>query len=116
MSTMTADFAALCAAIDQGDDSALPVLADLLEEQIDPRAAGLRRLWAHGKASRPVKSNYTRTLWVWYSDETGHNYLPNAPAEHQIPGVWLPRYSPAWGYHATRSLAFLAASVPNGDL
>ena len=40
------DQAALCATIDAGDDSALPILADALEEASDPRAAGLRRLVA----------------------------------------------------------------------
>ncbi len=37
------DIAALCAAIDDGDDSALPILADALEEAGDPRAGGLRK-------------------------------------------------------------------------
>lgn len=38
----TPDAIALLAAIDAGDDSCLPILADLLEEAGDPRAAGLR--------------------------------------------------------------------------
>jgi len=42
--THTADLNRLLAALDAGDDSVLPVLADLLEEQGDRRAAGLRRL------------------------------------------------------------------------
>lgn len=41
--TTTTDYAALCAAIDAGDDGALLPLADWLEETGDPRAAGMRR-------------------------------------------------------------------------
>lgn len=43
MTTMTPTIAALCAALDAGDDPVLPILADALEEAGDPRAAGLRR-------------------------------------------------------------------------
>ena len=43
MTTTTEDITRLCAAIDGGDDSALPILADALEEAGDPRAPGLRR-------------------------------------------------------------------------
>ena len=42
MTISTPDVLALCQAIDEGDDSALPALADALEEMDDPRAAGLR--------------------------------------------------------------------------
>lgn len=52
MTTTDHDLVALCAAIDAGDDSALPVLADLLEERGDPRAVGLRR-FAHRPATDP---------------------------------------------------------------
>lgn len=49
--TDTADFAALCAAIDEGDDGQLPILADWLNDAGDPRAGGaaevLSRLAAH---------------------------------------------------------------------
>jgi len=40
--TTALDIAALCAAIDAGDDGVLPILADALEEAQDARAAGLR--------------------------------------------------------------------------
>jgi len=69
--TMTSDFLALCAAIDAGDDSALPALADWLEEAGDPRAAGLRR-FAHRPAleidAQPCRM---AGLWAWHilSDE-----------------------------------------------
>lgn len=41
---MTPDMSAMCLAIDDGDDSALPDLADALEEAGDKRAEGLRRI------------------------------------------------------------------------
>ena len=42
MLTLTPDVLALVAAIDGGDHTALPTLADALEEAGDPRADGLR--------------------------------------------------------------------------
>lgn len=42
---LSTDALALCAAIDAGDDSALPILADCLEEAGDPRASGLRLIY-----------------------------------------------------------------------
>lgn len=42
---------AFCAAIDAGDDSLLPILADLLEETGDARAAGLRAVCCAGQAT-----------------------------------------------------------------
>lgn len=79
--TLTADIAALCAAIDQGDDEALPALADAMEDAGDPRAAAIRRMTAHGprweRDYRPAKCEADRTHarrngrdgWGWLSDE-----------------------------------------------
>ena len=39
---LSSDIAQLCLVIDAGDDSALPALADALEEAGDARAAGMR--------------------------------------------------------------------------
>ncbi len=38
------DIEALCRAVDQGDDSALAILADAMEEAGDGRSEGLRRI------------------------------------------------------------------------
>lgn len=59
------DITALRAAIDQGDDTVLPFLADALEDAGDPRTAGLRRAlrlgfkpeagWGHWRVSRNAR-------------------------------------------------------------
>jgi hypothetical protein len=54
---------ALCSAIDAGDDSALPILADALEEAGDPRADGVRLVVA-GRYE-PARN------WTEFDDEAG---------------------------------------------
>lgn len=67
-------FLALTVAIDDGDDACLPVLADLLEEAGDARAAGLRGIGNR----RPERNSWIASitdlsgpltegppLWVW---------------------------------------------------
>lgn len=61
MTTTDTTIAALCAAIDAGDDTALGPLADALEEQGDPRAAGLRVVAGRGK--RPAYQWGGRCRW-----------------------------------------------------
>lgn len=46
--TLTNDMLALCAAIDAGDHSVIPILADCLEDLDDPAAAGLREIISLG--------------------------------------------------------------------
>ena len=53
----------LCAAIDAGDDSAILILADALEEKGDPRAAGLR-LVGDRRPFRPYSPS-GKTRWEW---------------------------------------------------
>ncbi len=68
MTALSLDAAALCAAIDAGDDTALAPLADALEEAGDGRAAGLRRLddpsiLLDNGAARPTSS---ASGWSWW--------------------------------------------------
>ncbi len=62
------DAVALRTAIDQGDDSAMPALADLLEEVGDPRADGLRRVLQRMRCpygvGGSVEAGWTRTARV----------------------------------------------------
>jgi hypothetical protein len=59
---------ALCSAIDAGDDSALPILADALEEAGDPRADGVRLVVA-GRYE-PAR-NGVGCYWTEFDDEAG---------------------------------------------
>lgn len=46
--TLTNDMVAMCAAIDAGDHSVVPILADCLEDLGDPATAGLREIISLG--------------------------------------------------------------------
>ncbi len=85
---LSPDALALCADIDGGDDSALPILADELEICSDPRAAGLRELIGKpflpgGALPRPGPSWAYPGEWYW---EQGYAHFggPRLPG-----GVWL---------------------------
>jgi hypothetical protein len=73
MTALEQSIAGLCAAIDAGDDSVLPILADALEDAGDPRADGLRLVgdrqperntWiANIDADAPLQEG--SPLWLW---------------------------------------------------
>lgn len=84
--TATQDIAALCAAIDAGDDTAVSPLADAMEEAGDPRAAGLR-LRHRSELKRSPKGT-----WYWLPPSWGSDWIPERL-----------RYG-----HPSRSAAFLA--------
>lgn len=95
-------FAALCAALDAGDDTALPILADALEEADSPLSAGLRAI---PPDARPLHS-LDRT-WRWFSAgwwEDDRSTVAEAVFNR------LPAGSPGatWRDYPTRSAAFLA--------
>lgn len=110
------DIAALCAAIDAGDDSALPVLADALEEAGDGRAKGLRDILWYGDIM-PIRRNglYAETLWAWEPTRGRGPHLP-----HRVRRSWFDRLpplnapgrvqAPAMTY-PTRSAAYLALAA-----
>lgn len=100
------DLAALCAAIDAGDDSALLPLTDLLEEIGDPRAAVLRGSLPHeqplrGPNSWVIESRFLpRRVWGRLGGGSGvTNNLPEPDGGH--PGGLIRHYP-------TRSAAYLA--------
>ena len=106
--TLTSDIATLCAAIDQGDDTALMPLADALEEAGDTRAAGLRTIGDE----RPCK---WASAWEEY-DWTESTRFPRPLIEKMTRATGLLRaffHENAAGRFliarfATRSTAFLA--------
>lgn len=104
------DIDALCAAIDAGDDSALPILADALEEAGDARHAGLRRV-----PLTPRKECDGR--YVWWADHRGTDWdtrivrdaIPRAVWERLEGGEETCRnHSPPGMSFPTRSAAYLA--------
>ncbi len=108
------DLPAILAAVDAGDDGVLPILADLLEEMGDRRAAGLRASQV-GDALCPVDlvRHDTGHRWGWLTDDEG-----SAGGAFLAPGVFARlrggkayRESKRWlasrGY-PTRSAAYLA--------
>lgn len=117
--TLDRDAAALCAAVDAGDDGALPYLADALEEEGNPRAAGLRACAFLGWRPR-ASTNKHHTLWHWDRWEgdgrgvfDGGSYHPTstlAPEQlARLPGVQT--RSQRRQDHLTRSAAFLALAL-----
>ncbi len=105
----TADITALRAAIDAGDDSALPALSDALEEADDPRAAGVRRI-----PLRPAKVYTGR--YVWWADYHGTDWgtrvvqdaIPRAVWERLEGGKETWRNGGPGMSYPTRSAAYLA--------
>ena len=112
--TATSDIAALCAAIDQGDDVAQLPLADALEEQGDDRATGLRPSpeWY----AMPGAPERIHGMWGWCLGG-GHD-----PAEYPS---WVPSqlfrriagrphigaYGAQWVLFPSRSAAYLALAA-----
>lgn len=102
------DLAALLAAVDDDQPGALGLLADLLEERQDPRAAGLRQV-PHRKAPHRVGG-----FWYWERREPGEAYYAHSLVTavfEELPGLdALPR--PGLGErlarYPTRSAAYLA--------
>lgn len=112
MSATTADYAALCAAIDAGDDTALGPLADCLEELGDPRAAGLR---ARNPYLAPRKGE-GGAKWGWerYSaprHTSPFRYLPRTVFERLPPLSVIGRKGTPALWYPTRSAAYLALAA-----
>ena len=99
------------AAIDAGDDSVLPILADVLEELQDPRAAGLRRL-GHRRPYHDICD--VGDCYVWHGGKSARTGPERA-------GVDLDRLAGARRYdlddkhgvrlYLTRSAAILALAA-----
>lgn len=119
--------AALLAAIDEGDDEVLPILADALEEVGDGRAAGLRdnRLTTAGQPLH-VRKGYRGSTgyqpaggWQWYGmlvlvptwagdlDDRWRHVLPASLLER----LQDQKSRDLFARHPTRSAAFLALAA-----
>lgn len=114
MTVTDTNFEAICAAIDAGEDSALPYLTDWLEEHGDPRAKEMRDIARLALSGSP---DYTQTRddnsWIAHPAEGVRN---NYPTAHRLAwDVWLKlpgRGDGQWAgkksSYPTRSAAFLA--------
>lgn len=109
---ITTDHTALLAAIDAGDDSALPTLADLLEERGEVRAAGLRSLIGSGRQPGRYSERPVSSPWYWSAAEAARQTPEEIPwhAMGLLRGVGWDRYEDGvwWVCYPTRSAAFLA--------
>ena len=122
--TMTPDIIALCAALDAGDNSVLPILADALEEAGDARADGIRlcvdrqpyRVFARSGRGMEVIA-----LWQWveysrHDEFRAGSSVPAAAFKNLKDGksmnaqVTRKRVSKRLGY-PTRSAAYLALAT-----
>ncbi len=101
---------ALCAAIDAGDDTALPALADALEEA-GKEAAGLR--FAHANRKSPNGSLMRTGPYCWpycWFFARKRSWAGMHPDRHTI--VIAPPKKSGWGpNYPTRSAAYLALAA-----
>ncbi len=118
--TDATDLARLLAALDDGDDSMLPIVADLLEEAGDQRAVGLRRVagWHAYTGFQPHLREAPVAgeprIWGW---------IPNLPGNEKYaygllkPAVFSRLRDNVWPgipegrYYPTRSAAYLALAA-----
>lgn len=112
----TPDALSLLAAIDAGDCSALPILADALEEAGDARTAGLLRLVG---AREPFSVGVGRgpEPYAWYE---GRDDLADRQPSYYLPCLLFRQLPPSecqlgpgaeGRYYRTRSAAFLALAL-----
>ncbi len=108
--TDTKDIRNLCALIDQGDDAALPLLADAMEEAGDPRAAILRGPPYIGHYI-PVPADLCawRETWYYPDRQDGGRLAMKLRDLGGVPCI-LPHIGGATAFHS-RSAAFLALAA-----
>lgn len=115
--TVTHDYAALCAAIDDGDDIALLALADLLEESDNPLAAAVR-LIAERAITDPVHCTPDRIGRAGWCRWWNANLFGVGGPRHALASVVFDRVAVAAGWNPasgqavfeTRSAAYLAVA------
>ena len=115
MTDLSSDLAALLAAVDAQQDDCLPILADVLEDVQDERAAGIRYLIRRKRTPHQnvySQAGYWEDKWEWWywSDNyvgTGRHYILAKKLTRRMP--WTLPNNPQWAY-PTRSGAFLAAA------
>ncbi len=113
MTDLALDIAALCAAIDAGDDAVLPILADALEEAGDALAVGLRLAAEYaGLLGCNDPDSRRQPEWGWYDIDFADSSTEDAlwcRLWHAAPCHILGSEGDAsMTLHPTRSLAFLA--------
>ncbi len=106
------DVAALCRAIDDGDDTALPILADALEEAGDERVRGMGSVCVLYPAKMPSRIG---GLWHWYKHNPRRAYLGHhliARVFDRLPPLDVPGREGTYAMHyPSRSAAFLALAT-----
>jgi hypothetical protein len=112
MPTLT-DRTALLAALDAGDDSVILILADCLEEECDPLAAGLRMVTGHRPLPQSGMNTAVAPRWLWVSDSDPDT--PRFMTDCRLPQDIIGRLPSPAGlntehrrYFRTRSAAYLA--------
>jgi hypothetical protein len=120
---LRAAIAALCAALDAGDDSALYALADALEEAGDPRAAGLRAVRLSPAACHLPRGDGARCYWqpgpinpadpCWGGVPPPPHAVPRDLFARLLanPHLGVARHAGGWPvqvYYPSRSAAYLA--------
>lgn len=103
----TPDALALLRALDEEDDGVLPILADMLEEANDPRAAGFRLASAYNPDRYVGDSGWEGNSHLWWVGETLYRgaCVPE-PAASRLRGR-VPDWNSSQRAYPSRSAAFL---------
>jgi hypothetical protein len=96
---LSRDIAHLRQLIDDGDDTALPILADAMEEAGDPRADGLRLVGDR----KPLVTGWA----TWYHDANGNDGVSALPYRR----VWLRIETRRAAYVSDSCISFRSRSI-----
>jgi hypothetical protein len=108
--SLTRDLQALYAALDSGDDSVLPILADALEESGDPLAASMRGSFLHKRPELVLPNPGADCRWGW---QIGYGQRHNVARNNKkvLAALSLHLLQTRWGdwfLFPTRSWAYMA--------
>jgi hypothetical protein len=107
--TIADDIEALCCAIDTGDDTCLPILADAMEEAGDARTRGMRSVCVVHPAKQPL---LLCGWWCWEKQNPRRDFLFHHLIARDFdrlpPREAVGRKGATAMAYATRSAAFLA--------
>jgi hypothetical protein len=110
MTTDTADLDAMLAALDDGDDSVLPLVADWLEEAGDQRAAGLRGMPRTGYLPERVVLPGRLAMHGWQLSY-GHRHSIGVALAGKLDRVDGVLHYGDWRLFPSRSAAVLALAA-----
>lgn len=113
MTTLESAITGLCLAIDEGDDTLLPILADALEDADDPRAAGLREIIRLRKRPPKFQLPGGAVAFGWQNG-SGHEWSVGGECWSRLRMSWDHIWGD-WLIWWTRSAAFLALAAALAD-